>query len=438
MNERVFSILDSKRDEAVALLQKLISFESIATPTDDPDAPQGKAVADCLRYALDYAKNLGLSVTNLDGVAGLIDSDDVLEPKIGMLCHLDVVPAGDGWVHAPFGGEVEDGILYGRGASDDKGPFVSALLALAAIRDAGVKLNYGIRLIAGTCEETGSEDIAYCKAHGVIPPHVFSPDANFPIVNTEKGIARFTVSAPFPEESTFASLLGGDVINMVPQHASATTKDARVIAAEGLSAHASLPELGQNAISLLFETLLTSFPHDAAARVLGEALALCPVGVTDGTGLGIRAQDEISGELTASLDLLKTEEGRISLSFDVRYPLCVNEEGLHNSLTARLCGTSFTLDEFTCMPPHHVPKESALVTCLLDSYREVSKNEAYCIAIGGGTYVHDIEGGVAFGTMYPGEDNRIHSPDEFVAVDHLIQNAKIFADALLRLQHESL
>ncbi|MBR6530743.1 MAG: M20/M25/M40 family metallo-hydrolase [Clostridia bacterium] len=438
MQEKVFAYLEANQERAIDLLKELISFESVATPTDDPAAPQGQAVLDCLLCAKRAAEGLGLSTMNLDGHALLIDDTAENDAKIGMLCHLDIVPAGEGWTHKPFAAEIEDGKLYGRGATDDKGPFVSALFALAALKNCGADLKHHVRLIAGTCEETGSADIAYCKEKGVIPPHVFSPDASFPVVNTEKGIARFSLSATLPAGTRLATVRGGEVINMVPQNAHATLSDSTTVTEIGKAAHASTPHLGENAISRLLDTLCERLMDDAAYPVLLAARDLHPLHETDGASLNLKDEEPIAGPLTANLGLIDLTDGVLTLSFDVRYPLNVNEEILRERLAKRLKDTPFALADMNVMPPHHVPEESALVQSLLAAYESVSGKKGYCMSMGGGTYVHDIDGGVAFGTVYPDEDCCIHSPDEFIPVGDLVQNAKIFAASLLRLQEQDL
>ena len=70
---------------------------------------------------------------------------------------------------------------------------------------------------------------------------------------------------------------------------------------------------------------------------------------------------------------------------------------------------------------------------LLSVYTEMTNKPGYCIAIGGGTYVHEIPGGVAFGAEFKGEDAHIHGADEFISLENLITNAKIFAEAILRI-----
>lgn len=429
MKTRVFAYLDEHRDEMLAFLRTLLSYNSVAL-AGDGGYPQGKAVADCLAAALEFGRAHGLAVRDLDGVAGLFELGDGT-PKIGVLCHLDIVPAGEGWIHDPFAGEVENGVLYGRGTTDDKGPFVSALFALIALSACGGCLPHAIRLIAGTCEETGSLDIEHCKAQGVIPPHVFSPDANFPVVNTEKGIAHGTLAAPIPKDSPLAALSAGEVVNMVPQTARAVFAGEEILL-EGLSAHASTPQLGDNALTRLLSLL---GERDA---LLSAAAELFPHGVFDGSGLGVAAEEPIAGALTLSLNLAKIERGMLYLTFDARFPLNVTEASLREDIERRLADSPFSLSGLSVRPPHHVPADSALVTTLLDAYSDVTGREGYCIAIGGGTYVHDIEGGVAFGTVYPDDDCRIHSPEEFVRLDELLLNAKVFAAALLGLQDKDL
>ncbi len=438
MKQTIFSRIEAQEDNAIALLRRLISHESVASPTGKAVNTENTPLGDCLEDALAAARELGLFAKNLDGIAGIIDTSEHEAAEIGILCHLDVVPAGDGWTHPPFAGEIENGKLYGRGATDDKGPFVSALLAVAALKACGAVTRYPIRLIAGTCEETGSADIAYCKERGVIPKIVFSPDASYPVINTEKGICRFSISAPFPKESRIAALSGGEVINMVPQSATVRFRDGTVTKVHGRAAHASTPELGENAITKLLFSLTDTLRKDASYELLRTCCRLHPPHETDGSSLGIAASEPIAGNLTCSLDLMELKDGLLTLSFDVRYPLNVTEEGLKNALYARLSDTPFTLGNMTVMPPHHVSADTPLVRCLLSAYSSVTGREGYTASMGGGTYVHDIDGGVAFGTVFPEEDCRIHSPDEFIHVKDLTENAKIFAEALLLLQDETL
>ena len=155
--EKLDKIVDSLKDELVQDLQRWVSVPSVqGTPAEN--APFGEANRRMLDMALEDARRYGFEVRDIDGYAGDISLGSGAQ-TMGMLCHLDVVPAGDGWKHDPWGGEIEDGKLYGRGTMDDKGPALCALYAMRAVRDAGIPLKDGVRLILGCDEETGMSDM---------------------------------------------------------------------------------------------------------------------------------------------------------------------------------------------------------------------------------------------------------------------------------------
>ena len=105
-------------------------------------------------------KTLGFRTANVDNKAGYIEMGEGDE-MIAVLGHLDVVPVGDDWTYPPFGAEIHDGILYGRGVADDKGPTIGAIYAMKAIRDLGLPTDRRIRVIFGTNEERGCDCIKH-------------------------------------------------------------------------------------------------------------------------------------------------------------------------------------------------------------------------------------------------------------------------------------
>ena len=128
--------IDDGFDGLVSDLQKTLSYQTEASGYD-PDAahPFGKHMTEALDAFLGMAKSHGFITRNIDNMAGYIDtSDDASLPLYGLMCHLDVVPAGDRakWIHPPYGGVQENGRIYGRGSLDDKGPAVVALHAMKA------------------------------------------------------------------------------------------------------------------------------------------------------------------------------------------------------------------------------------------------------------------------------------------------------------------
>lgn len=106
---------------------------------------------------------------------------------------------------------------------------------------------------------------------------------------------------------------------------------------------------------------------------------------------------------------------------------------LKSKLENAVDGTGISIAEFTGTNAHYASPDSFLVKTLLEVYEEHTGKKGECIAIGGGTYVHGIEGGVAFGVEHPDTDYRIHGTDEFMPVGELLDNTVIFAKAIERL-----
>ena len=451
----VFRRIDELKPEMIKTLSELISYPSFRREPEE-GAPFGRPARDCLERALSVCKELGFKTENVGGYAGVaaIGND---KPLIGVLAHLDVVPAGDGWTKEPFSATLEDGKIYGRGAMDDKGPAVSVMYAMKALSDAGVPLKNGVELIVGTDEECGSSDMRYFKEHAEFPKWLFTPDANYPLINIEKGrvCARFSAKCP---SGVLLELYGGRTVNAVPASAGAVlsgisaeevenaakkagcgvelevSSDGGItrIHAIGVSAHASTPDVGDNALTALIR-LLSLLPLDEPARSLICGLdSVFPYGETDGASAGVKASDAESGALTLAFSILDLKDGELSGAADIRFPTCESVESLRKKLSAALSGIGFEA-EIGGVEPHCVPADSLFIKELLGAYESVTGKEGKCLAIGGGTYVHGIAGGVAFGCEVDGEDNRIHGADEFIRDDALVENAKIFAEALYRV-----
>ena len=148
------------------------------------------------------------------------------------------------------------------------------IAVLYAIKKLGVKLSKGVRLIFGTNEENGSADIKHYLRNEKMPSMVFTPDASYPVINCEKGMARMNFSAKI-SNCDIISIHGGQVINAVPSDAEVIINskyydsakafiessnngcvysisergDTVSIITKGESAHASTPENGINAIT---------------------------------------------------------------------------------------------------------------------------------------------------------------------------------------------
>ena len=296
---------------------------------------------------------------------------------------------------------------------------------------------------------------------GSTPALRVTPDASYPVINLEKGRmpGKFTKTVCADGEKTIVSVQGGVAVNAVPEKAVAVIKgfsSAEIAAAKkalpadvtmevhtdgdlarltvnGKAAHASLPYIGKNSVTALLRVLSALPTDDESGALFAKLSELFVYGECDGTALGIRAHDEKSGDLTFVFSMIKYENGQLEGSFDIRFPICECVVSVHDKLESTLNSAGLTLSEYKGVEPHYVDENSEFIQTLLDVYTEFTGNEGYCLAIGGGTYVHDIEGGVAFGAEFIGEDNHVHGADEYITLNHLVLNAKIFAEAIFRI-----
>ncbi len=425
---RIHDYIYSHRDEMVDFLGKLVAVKSVQGDAEE-GFPFGRGPAEALGVMLEKCRDEGFAVENVENYAGSADIND-LEPELAILTHLDVVPEGEGWSSDPYTLTANGDKLVGRGTCDDKGPAVSALFAAKAVRELGIPLKKGVRLIFGTNEENGSADMEYYRKNRKLPPMVFTPDGEYPVINAEKGMIRVHFSAPF----THGTIKGGTVINAVPSKCVINVKlmengEPTAIwgTEEGVSAHASTPEKAENAI-----TKFLSFNNhgDSVLKTLSE---LFPHGEFDGKSLGLGFSDDISGKMTCVLSMIDTREGRLHCAVDIRFPLDRTYAEISGIVREKLEKSGFTVDSCEGVEPHITDENSPFVQSLLRVYERITGEKGRCIAIGGGTYVHDIEGGVAFGAEFPNEDGHMHCPDEFVTVDNLLKNAEIMAEAIVEI-----
>ncbi len=456
--QKLFDYIDSQKDAMVATLCELISYPSYEQEPS-AGAPFGKPVRECLDKALEICEGFGFKTKNYDGYVGTAEFTEN-EACLGILGHLDVVPEGTGWTHEPFNAHVCDGKVFGRGSIDDKGPCVAVMYAMKALKDLGVPLKNGVRLILGTNEENGSGDLAYFEKVAKMPKWLFTPDGNYPVINIEKGMIRGGFKKevePVESERKLLSFHSGKTINAVPELANATLSgvtreeinnciadlgatcefaisevdNGLRIDVKGRSAHASTPEMGDNALTCLLALLAKIKLDDKGSKLLKNLAWLFEYNAVNCTHAGgLCIHDEISGKLTMVLSVLDYDGATIDGKIDIRFPICGTLADVSQALKEALESASFSDTKIGGVEPHYVDSNSAFVKTLLGVYENVTGEKGECIAIGGGTYVHHTEGGVAFGAEFPGEDNHMHGADEFMTIDSLLINAKMFALAI--------
>lgn len=466
VNEQINLWFDGREDEFAQALAPLIAIDS-TTGEAAPGAPFGPGPARALAAALELAEAWGLRTSEDEGYVGLADLNE-FEDQLHILAHLDVVGVGEGWETDPFTMVRDGDLIYGRGVDDDKGPAVAALMAMRCVRELGLPLTKNVKLVLGTDEETGSRDIAHYYAHHPFAPNAVTPDSNFPVTNVEK--ARYAPvfgtkweKAPAAEEAgqRLLSVDGGIRSNVAPGECHArvlglTAGDALPVCAEverrtgvtltareqdgvlsiearGAEAHASTPDEGKNAIAALLEVLCAlPLAEDEALRAAQNLHQVFPFGDNRGEALGIAQADEHSGALTLTFSVLHLDEEGFSGQFDVRAPLCANRENCSGVVEARFASFGWSC-EGQMSEVHAVDPDSDFIRTLLDCYEHFSGKKGFCEAIGGGTYVHEIPGGVAFGAGDAEFDSRLHGANERARLSQLLLCAKIYAAVIANL-----
>lgn len=407
--------------ELIATLQKAISF----------DTSTKEGAVHCLRWVLDLAQEMGFATHNMDDMVGWAEYGEGDE-LVCVLGHLDVVPAGNGWTKDPFGGEIENGRLYGRGTTDDKGPMMAALYALKAIKDSGIPRKRRIRLLFGTEEETGCEDMKYYVEHGgELPTLGFTPDGEFPLIHGEKGLIIESYRCHFAP-GQLKALWGGTAANIVPDSAYAALEDGTKIECRGKSCHGAEPWNGENAIGKLLARL-NALPLTGQLKTAVQFLH-SRIGLeTDGTSLGIAMEDDLSGRLSFNLGMLRGEENSLTVTVNYRYPVTKAYNDCVPAVREAFAQAGFELvssfhDEKLFLPENH-----PLVEKLIGVYNSYTGETARPICIGGGTYAKSMPNIVAFGPIFPGDEVTEHEPDEYIALDRLAQNYDMIRLAMLAL-----
>ena len=465
MIEQLNALIDTYKEDLVRDTRRLLAFDSVYEDSDVPGQPFGPKIAEALEDALHLGEEMGFKTRNVDGYMGEIDFGEGGK-KIGVIAHIDIVPAGDGWAYPPFAGKIIDGKLYGRGSIDDKGPLVASLYAIKAIRESGLPLSNHVRLLIGCDEESGFRCIKYYLDKEEQPWGGFSPDGEFPVIYGEKGIYRFRCEEKWQGDVDsghfgIVEISGGSRMNVVPEAACAVLRgnaslfadaelilakyefkncisldfsgDTLAVKAKGLSAHSSMPWQGENANNLLLNylRLLPLAPKEAGEYV--EALADLFADGHAGEAAGIAVSHPEFGPLTLSLGVLNVDANGGSASFDLRYPNLDEREQLWQNIEKACLRHSLKPEKLQDKPGLHIPQDSMMIQSMLKAYRETSGRNEDPVFIGGGTYCRALENFVAYGPLFPGQKELAHERNEYIGIEDLLLCAKIYAQALYLL-----
>jgi succinyl-diaminopimelate desuccinylase len=475
---KYLDLISEYKDEMVRTLQELISIRSVADEASE-GAPFGKGVQEAFEYMLKRGKEEGFLIENVDNYGGHIefggytlDSEGQIaersEEIMGILGHLDVVPEGKDWDYDPYGGEIVDGRIYGRGAIDDKGPTVAAFYAMKALKDSGFIPAKKVRLILGLDEETGWKGMDYYLNKVEAPTFGFTPDGEFPAIHGEMGILIFDLVKKLNKSSANAkgvrlrSITGGNAANMVADHARAVLMaesydDIRQkleeyktktgyelkakgigktleITAQGKSSHGARPGTGLSAISVLMKFLSEiTFENEDVNDFIEFyethiGFDLC------GEKLGCGLYDEPSGKLILNVGMIHVDDEAARLTINIRYPVTMNDDTVYDGILPIIDKYNMGIVKESHQEPIYVPKDDEMVCTLMDVYKKHT-NDKTCqpLVIGGGTYARAVKNTIAFGATFPGEPELAHQKNEYISIESLVKITQIYADAIYEL-----
>lgn len=444
---------EENREAVFRDIARLVAINSVEGKAE-PGAPYGPGPKKALDLALKIAGELGLETVDCQGKIGWasVGPDDGRD-YLATITHLDVVPTGDGWTEDPFTMREREGYIIGRGVMDDKGPSVLCLYALKYLKDRGVELRYPVRALLGVNEETGMDDVKYYLEHFPAPAFCFSPDANFPLCNGEKGIYHGKIISSLPLGNVL-EIQGGMAANAVPDSARATVKAAALcstesveaeeleagvwrLSARGIGGHASLPEGTANAIGMLVSYILdnhiVSGEEERFFRLLEKLHASY-----DGSALGVAASDGLFKPLTIVGGVIGVEDGHIFQTVDSRYPTTTSGEKIAAAIQAQAGELAqVSIDNDT--PPFYMSLDNPAVQACIGAYNQITGENAAPYTIGGGTYARHFPNAVSFGPEHPERPapdftGPIHGVDEAASMEFFMEALKVYILTLLELE----
>ena len=437
-------IKDDVKEQFLTSLQTIISYPSVLNEGEN-GTPFGQAIQDVLEKTLEIAQEMGFQ-TYLDpegyyGYAEIGQGEELL----AVLCHLDVVPAGDleDWQTPPFEATLKDGWLIGRGVQDDKGPSLAALYAVKSLLDQGVVFTKRIRFIFGTDEETLWRCMNRYNQLEEKADLGFAPDSSFPLTYAEKGLLQVKLHGPgwedrplqagralnvVPDKATYKGERLEELLPVIEQSGVNYTEETGAVTVLGLSKHSKDAAEGVNAIVGLAESLSLIQPHPALlfiADAVGE----------DATGAALfgEIKDEPSGALSFNIATLSIDEEQSEIGIDIRIPVLADKDALVERLTEVAASYQLQYEEFDYVAPLYVPLDSPLVSTLMAVYQEETGDQTPAMSSGGATFARTMENCVAYGALFPDALQTEHQANERAKLDDLYRAMEIYAETIRRL-----
>ncbi len=445
MREKILNSIDNLQSSMIESIVESISIPSVIGEAEE-GCPFGKDINDVLDHTLNLCEKLGFKTyKDKEGYYGYAEIGNG-EELVGILGHLDVVPAGDinAWNTDPFKGTIDDGKIFGRGTQDDKGPIISTIYAVKALMDCRIDLNKRVRFIFGTDEETLWRDMAkYNENNEEIPSFGFTPDSQFPCINAEKGLLQCILSS---NESCSMVLKGGDAFNAVPSSIKYSGEKQDELKAEldrlgfeykseedsitviGKSVHSQKCNEGVNAIVRLCIALnninIKSPAIEFIAKVIGEDAHANNI---------IENCEDVSGKLTCNIGKIDFNLDEQKIFLDVRIPVTVEKEEFVGNLQKVAKEYSLGYEEYDWAKSIYLSEDHFLIKTLRKVYEEETKLDSKPLSSGGATYARAIDNCVAFGIVFPWSKKTEHQPNEYISIDDLVKATQIYALTIYEL-----
>ncbi|SCW28722.1 succinyl-diaminopimelate desuccinylase [Ruminococcaceae bacterium YRB3002] len=421
-----------------SFVSKIIAIPSVGG-SPEPGMPYGKAPHDALITFLKEAEAEGFRTGIIDDKVGYAEYGDG-DRMIGIVCHLDVVPEGKGWETPAFELTEKDGAMYGRGIIDDKGPACASYFAMKRLKDSGLFPSCRVRLILGSDEERTCDCVATYAAKGEIPSFAITPDAEFPVIFAEKGILQIKLS---DKVKTGITATAGSAPNMVPCEAEIQYEGA-VTRTSGKTAHASRPELGDNAIISLVNGLDDEvFDNSQMLRFIKDNIA----GADAVSFTGCTITDD-SGSVTYNPAILRIDDEGESLVIDIRYPVSASNDDIISHISNMALPYGIDITELNHMKPLYKDKNTSEIRILteiwaenmhrFDGFKPEYKDKySEPIAVGGGTYARHLPNTIAFGPQAPWAEDQCHQANEHLSVNDFEVCIDMISEYIKRLGSRS-
>lgn len=358
MENQIIEQIIANKEEMIHGIKKIVAMPSVEAPATS-NAPFGEDILNTLNETLKLAESLGFQTHNLDNYIGWAqygEGDDY----IGIIGHLDVVPVGVGWKYPPFSAHEENGYIYSRGILDNKGPILTCLYALYAIKQLNIQLKRPVRIIFGCDEESGFLDLEHYLKKEKPPVMGWTPDCKYPVVYGERGRAVIEISAHMNQIDDFLTFINTYFMNAKP----------------------------------------------------------------NGERLGVDYKDDEFGMNEMRNYQWKHQDDRIIFSVTFSYPASVTLQQLLDQIKSK--ATDFEVKCVHHYNPVRFEKDCPMVLALQKAYEMITDFDGTPVTTTGGTYAKLMPNIVPFGPSFPGQKGIGHQPNEWMTIEDLMTNAKIF------------